>query len=222
MTSLDAVIRANVAARIAEGERAHSNLRSWARCYRTFADASAPKDRLSLELGYFLASWGMMRGSSFLKSCDYTVHEGAVALVTEKSAMELRSLGLVTRTVATVLDLKEALEQHYVRALPDRNPVNVSHTLSSKILLATLGIVPAYDRFFRAGLRKHGLSLSFSKVSLNELIAFEARHRSALDATAIEFEPKIGFRLPYMRIIDMHFFSEGAGYNLRSTPDLLS
>ena len=44
--------------------------RSWEHCYKTFNDArnstSPDLDYLSLHLGFYLASWGMYRGSSFL------------------------------------------------------------------------------------------------------------------------------------------------------------
>lgn len=60
--------------------RADSNgrYRSWEHCYKCFHDArnnSAPDlDYLSLQLAFYLASWGMYRGSSFLLQKDYKVH----------------------------------------------------------------------------------------------------------------------------------------------------
>ena len=51
--------------------------RSWEHCYRVFRDArNAPSpdyDYLSLHLAFYLASWGMYRGSSFLLQKDYKV-----------------------------------------------------------------------------------------------------------------------------------------------------
>ena len=49
--------------------------RSWEHCYRVFRDArtdpSPDYDYLSLHLAFYLASWGMYRGSSFLLQKDY-------------------------------------------------------------------------------------------------------------------------------------------------------
>lgn len=60
--------------------RADSNgrYRSWEHCYKCFNDArnnsASDLDYLSLQLAFYLASWGMYRGSSFLLQKDYKVH----------------------------------------------------------------------------------------------------------------------------------------------------
>ena len=62
-----------------EDARANENgrSRSWEHCYRVFRDArtdpSPDCDYLSLHLAFYLASWGMYRGSSFLLQKDYKV-----------------------------------------------------------------------------------------------------------------------------------------------------
>lgn len=61
----------------------HHRYRSWELCYNYFhqntIDAVAlDRDRAALELGFYLASWGMYRGSSFLLQHAYTVHRGAI------------------------------------------------------------------------------------------------------------------------------------------------
>lgn len=52
--------------------------RSWEHCYSNFYHArgkdNADLDYLSLQLAFYLASWGMYRGSSFLLQKDYKVH----------------------------------------------------------------------------------------------------------------------------------------------------
>ena len=52
--------------------------RSWEHCYSHFIKARESKevdyDYLSLQLAFYLASWGMYRGSSFLLQKDYKVH----------------------------------------------------------------------------------------------------------------------------------------------------
>ena len=56
---------------------ANGRSRSWEHCYRVFRDArtdpSPDYDYLSLHLAFYLASWGMYRGSSFLLQKDYKV-----------------------------------------------------------------------------------------------------------------------------------------------------
>ena len=52
--------------------------KSWEYCYHSFISArnsSSPDyDILSLHLAFYLASWGMYRGSSFLLQKDYKIH----------------------------------------------------------------------------------------------------------------------------------------------------
>lgn len=56
----------------------NARFRSWEHCYKSFYDArknnNQDYDYLSLQLAFYLASWGMYRGSSFLLQKDYKVH----------------------------------------------------------------------------------------------------------------------------------------------------
>ena len=64
----------------------YGRYRSWEHCYYIFNRARNNNarnnetyiDYLSLHLAFYLASWGMYRGSSFLLQRDYKVHIGAV------------------------------------------------------------------------------------------------------------------------------------------------
>lgn len=51
---------------------------SWEYCYSAFFNARKIEipdiDYLSLQLSFYLASWGMYRGSSFLLQKDYKIH----------------------------------------------------------------------------------------------------------------------------------------------------
>lgn len=63
--------------------------RSWEHCYSHFIKARGSQeidyDYLSLQLAFYLASWGMYRGSSFLLQKDYKVHIPVVEeLLSEK------------------------------------------------------------------------------------------------------------------------------------------
>src|SRR5947199_7082198 len=61
----------------------HHRYRSWEHCYRYFhkpspIDISADREQAALQLGFYLASWGMYRGSSFLLQHAYTAHLGVI------------------------------------------------------------------------------------------------------------------------------------------------
>ena len=72
---------------------------SWSICYEEFKKArkqSNPNyDLLALHLGFYLASWGMYRGSSFLKALDYRIHYLAVKMMLEDQYRELFTIDLL-------------------------------------------------------------------------------------------------------------------------------
>ena len=78
MEAIDELI--NAAQAFYDDARANENgrSRSWEHCYRVFRDArtdpSPDYDYLSLHLAFYLASWGMYRGSCFILQKDYKVH----------------------------------------------------------------------------------------------------------------------------------------------------
>ena len=137
--------------------------RSWEHCYRVFRDArtdtSPDCDYLSLHLAFYLASWGMYRGSSFLLQKDYKV---LVPIVEEILKPEYDCLFGVACVGLREDEVQGSLEKLYKYIAknfqPIRNevagrevPTPVSPVLITKILMGTLGCVPAYDRFFQDG-----------------------------------------------------------------------
>ena len=66
----------------------HDRYRSWEHCYSHFMAARKENDvnldYLSLQLAFYLASWGMYWGSSFLLQKDYRVHIPVVREILRK------------------------------------------------------------------------------------------------------------------------------------------
>ncbi len=63
--------------------------RSWEHCFRAFSDKKDVTDNktidyLSLHLAFYLASWGMYRGSSNLLQKDYRIHIPIVRIILVK------------------------------------------------------------------------------------------------------------------------------------------
>jgi hypothetical protein len=204
-------ISTNISARLDECNRPFSNLNAWARCYKLFGDKSESDDHAALQLGFFLASWGMMRGSSFLKSCDYDVHLNAVKLLRSEELQSMRGREIKLADIPVILNAKIKVEDCYKclsSVLVGKN-VNVTETLSSKIMLATLGCVPAYDRYFRAGLKRAGIIQSFSIGSLSMIVDAVDKSCSLWKHAADRVSLAVGFEIPMMRVVDMHYFSEG-------------
>jgi hypothetical protein len=129
----------------------HHRFRSWEHCYRFFR-ARAPdallmeKNTAALPLGFYLASWGMYRGSSFLLQRAYTIHEPVVEVLASPRFAELwgREVGSEssdTRLIPLILDAVAKVKKAYA---PFGRATN---TLATKVLLGTVGCLPACDRF---------------------------------------------------------------------------
>ena len=221
MEAIDELISAAQA--FYDDARANENgrSRSWEHCYRVFRDArtdlSPDCDYLSLHLAFYLASGGMYRGSSFLLQKDYKV---LVPIVEEVLKPEYDCLFGVACTDlrnnevrAQLKKLSDCISAHFE---PIRDEVAgrevaspVSPVLITKILMGTLGCVPAYDRFFEEGAKYLGLEKkSYNKDSLLELADFYEAHNDRLE------EARRGMRTddliyPQMKLLDMGLWQVG-------------
>ena len=195
--------------------------RSWEHCYRVFRDArtdpSPDYDYLSLHLAFYLASWGMYRGSCFLLQKDYKVLVPIVEKILKPEYDCLFGVACTDVRESEVQDrlakLSDYIAEHFQ---PIRNevagrevPTPVSPVLITKILMGTLGCVPAYDRFFGIGAKYLGLEKNtYQKESLLELANFYEAHNDRLE------EARRGMRTedltyPQMKLLDMGFWQIG-------------
>lgn len=176
----------------------NSRLKSWEHCIGEFHKAfDKPKeavsdektvDYLCLHLGFYLASWGMMRGSSELLQCDYKIHEKAVKCVLEYNDLYGIDLDELCK------DKKDKFEQ-LCNGIKDAYDWDISSILLSKIILGTLGIVPAYDGCFVEALREYGISESvkFGVGSLEKLSKyFSDNFKKEIDGYVKEIAGKEG------------------------------
>lgn len=167
-----------------------------------------------LHLGFYLASWGMLRGSSELLQRSVRHLVPLVEAIAESPA-ELWDLDLNDYDAAGIdLVYRTALEVR--RAL---RPVEASDILVTKVMLGVFGCVPAFDTYFKRGF---GVS-TFSAGSLRRVGAFYREHSAIIDGLR---EPTLDFasgrptaRL-YTRakVVDMVFFING-GYPGRGLAD---
>ena len=195
--------------------------RSWEHCYRVFRDArtdpSPDYDYLSLHLAFYLASWGMYRGSSFLLQRDYKVLSPVVEKVLKPEYDCLFGLACADLRESEVQDRLEKLSDYIAAHFqPIRDEVagrkvasSVSPVLVTKILMGTLGCVPAYDRFFVDGIKKYKVTTQeYSLESVRKLAKFYEAHNDRLE------EARRGMRTddliyPQMKLLDMGFWQIG-------------
>ena len=138
-------------------------------------------DYLCLHLSFYLASWGMYRGSSFLLQRDYKVHKPVIKILLEDKYNSLWGIEINQykniENQEKLKDLVSRIKEVYneIRlSVKESIPKNeLSDTLVTKVLMGTLGCVPAYDRYFISGVRNEkAASGNFNIRSILELVEF--------------------------------------------------
>ena len=189
--------------------------RSWEHCYRVFRDArteSSPDcDYLSLHLAFYLASWGMYRGSSFLLQKDYKVLSPIVEEVLKPEYDCLFGVACADlrepEVQAWLMNVYDYIA-NYFRPMRDEvagrvvdSPV--SPVLIAKILMGTLGCVPAYDRFFQDGVATYKVTTrEYSLESVLRLVDFYEEHNDRLEEARRGMQCE-DLTYPQMKLLDM-------------------
>jgi hypothetical protein len=192
----------------------HHRYRSWEYCYRFFRSRTrqalvAEKKAAALQLGFYLASWGMYRGSSFLLQRAYTVHEGVIERLASPQFADLwdkevGSDGSDMRLVQSILAAVTAVKEAYA-------PFGVAtDTLATKVILGTLACLPACDRFFIDGFKESGRQYSYLNARFVErILQFCIECGAELRSEQAKIEAAGGMHYPLMKLADMNFWQIG-------------
>ena len=202
--------------------------RSWEHCCRVFRDVRTDPfpdcDYLSLHLAFYLASWGMYRGSSFLLQKDYKVLVPIVEEILKPEYDCLFGVACEGLRESEVQDRLEKLRDYIADYFgPIRDEVagrevasSVSPVLVTKILMGTLGCVPAYDRFFQDGVATYKVTTrEYSLESVLKLVDFYEEHNDHLEEVRRGFEGGV-LVYPQMKLLDMGFWQVGFEENLKT------
>lgn len=164
-----------------------------------------------LQIGFYLASWGMFRGRSFLLRRSVKYFEPLVRVLTTvpREAWTIDVDGYTDDAFEVLL--------HCDRVITDAigQGRSVTSTLTTKIMLGVFGNIPAFDRYFRSGLGIHTLN----RKSLRIIAHFYQDYKAVIDkqailtldyATSDSKIPRYTHRkYPIAKIIDMIGFVEG-------------
>jgi len=198
-------------------EDIYHRYKSWEHCYTAFA-YETEHDLLALHLGFYLASWGMYRGSSGLLQKNHKVHLGAVSIIKSGQYISLQcnpTNEMRHESISLLFDLKKKLSGYYrdikfSKGGKSELSISPTETLISKIILGTLGCVPAYDRYFTVGMQQSGLKkLSFEAESINALLKITHTNSFAITNAQRMIKEKTGVYYPFMKILDMYFWQKG-------------
>lgn len=195
-------------------EDAHGRYLSWQHCYNAFTTNRGGSDEntydyLALHLAFYLASWGMYRGSSFLLQKDYKVHIPVVKIIMEERYNPLVGITAEELMNDANLNLLEEVSTRIRKAYADERPSfegvtnNATDTLVTKILLGTLGCVPAYDRYYVQAVKQYGISVGgYNKESVRDVARYYLSHKDEFETVREELSA-YGVEYPVMKLMDM-------------------
>ncbi len=189
--------------------------KSWEHCYEAFGNKDNTDDILALHLAFYLASWGMYRGSSGLLWKDYKIHIKAVKIIRRHSPLRNDYKGDIP-PLKEVLVLFYELREYYSKLKyyngKEEKAISATDTLISKIILGTLGCLPAFDRYFNLGLFEKEYSV-LNENSLQKVWSIAVKMKSEIENIQdLEFQ-NTGVQYPVMKIIDMYYWQIGFDRN---------
>jgi hypothetical protein len=193
---------------------AHHRYRSWEHCFQYFHRSTPQaiamdRDHAALQLGFYLASWGMYRGSSFLLQHAYTAHLSAIDQVVAPrfSILWDQEFGARDEDLNLVPIIDSAIQG--VRG--SYEPFgNATDTLVTKVILGTFGCLPACDRYFIDGFKTAGFSYSrLSSKFIERILQFSRANLLELREEQTRIERVGGIRYPLMKLVDMYFWQIG-------------
>ena len=202
-------------------EDEYGRYRSWEHCYSHFMKARGQNDidydYLSLQLSFYLASWGMYRGSSFLLQKDYRVHIPVVKELLSEKYKDLAGIECVDfrkeNNQKLLQDINVFLDKYYDKIRHEVKQQEIknklSYTLITKILMGTLGCVPAYDRYFIAGIKNQKIATgNYNIKSIMQIVDFYEKNADRLESARLKmlFD---GIPYPQMKLLDMGFWQIG-------------
>jgi len=183
---------------------------SWQHCYEAFGkfDYNKDKDILSLHLAFYLASWGMYRGSSGLLWKDYRIHYPTIDILCKYQ--ELRNnynLEKINNLYNELKSYYDNIEYNNGKKSQIKN-VSPTTTLISKIMLGTLGCSPAFDRYFLKGIGINTNSFPILIENVKKIIDSDEKI-AEIEECQVLIKQKLNFDYPSMKIIDMFYWQKG-------------
>jgi hypothetical protein len=201
----------------------HHRYRSWDHCYGYFHRATATPQEIiaadrhhaALQLGFYLASWGMYRGSSFLLQYDYSIHLGVIGALAAPQfeplwKAEFGSGNGDEALVPVIFKAVDAIREAYRPFAPPSESRQASDTLVKKVLLGTFGCLPACDTYLIAGFKAAGLRYSYLNGNFVErVLRFCRDNLPVLRGEQTRIKTASGMHYPLMKLVDMHFWQTG-------------
>jgi len=186
-------------------------------CYNYFRatnDITKDIEKSCLVLGFYLASWGMFRGSSFLLQKSVKHFEPTIRYIAmlDSSVWEIDVDNYDENNILTIIKIYNDIKTRLI------NNNNSDLTLITKILLGVFGFIPAFDNYFCNSFRAiSGGQCGFRKVNVKSLTfikTFYESNKTTIDRLSAETfttdfmtGQKTIINYPKAKIIDMYGFT---------------
>lgn len=160
-----------------------------------------------LQLGFYLASWGMLRGSTqLLGKSVHALKPVVQAIVSEPPKTWAIDVATYADRAQDVMDVSRRIREafHFTNR-------RATDTLVTKTMLGVFGCVPAFDTNFHRGFKCSGLRVK----TLKRIGDYYIDNQQAIDGAKVytlDFatEESTVRRYPAAKIIDMVFYQEGS------------
>ncbi|MCF8328020.1 MAG: hypothetical protein K9I29_06960 [Bacteroidales bacterium] len=188
-------------------------------CYNYFQrtkDLTQDVEKSCLVIGFYLASWGMYRGSSFILQKSIKHFQPLIEYLStiDTSVWDIDVNSYTEENKDTIINIYNEIKTILIPK--QKNDL----TLTTKILLGIFGFIPAYDNFFCNTFRSlYKGQCGFRRVNMNSLSCiqdFYENHKSTIDkfsnetfTTAFLTGKKTTIHYPKAKIIDMYGFVGG-------------
>lgn len=163
-----------------------------------------------LQIGFFLASWGMLRGSSFLLDKSIKHYEDLIYLISKSSGNPIWNIDAADYTEDNKLDILLDYGDKIANVLSTGEDENVTDTLKTKIMLGIFGNVPALDTYNK---KAYNIS-SFTKNNLKKIRDYYENNKEiikSINIYTIDYYTRESTNRLYTeaKIIDMIGFIKG-------------
>ena len=198
-------------------------------CFNYFQESTAELleadiEKSCLELAFYLASWGMLRGSSFLLQKSVKHYEPLIKYIIQlkkdnHNIWNIDAHNYNNNSIQTILEVYKN-----ITSLIMGNDKSKRHlVLTTKIMLGVFGCVPAFDQYFTNTFREicknfHGKNgfRSVNKNNLKHIKNFYEANKEVIEILrnkihTLDFNTGDFTQRKYTRakIIDMYGFAKG-------------
>jgi hypothetical protein len=177
---------------------------AWEHCYAYFGQKHVTEHFACLHLSAYLPFFGMYN----TQGSQPVQHEHIYLMPAIKvilANIQLRNVIITPTTksslLQSVLEIDTALQACFNE--------QVSDTLRTKIIMGTLGILPTYDSYVKAGLSHNNITQQFGAKSVGELFTFATDHAEEISMIQKFTKEARGMEYPVMRVLDMYFRETG-------------